>query len=61
MNLSGVKSACQILFCQAIYKNPISRKAKWGFYFDKVRKEKIYLIASKFLTVILLVESLPPI
>jgi hypothetical protein len=38
MNLSGVKSACQILFWQAIYKNPISRKEKWGFNFDKDRK-----------------------
>jgi len=43
MNLSGVKSACQIIFSPAIYKNPISRLEKWGFNFDTVRKEKIYL------------------
>jgi hypothetical protein len=61
MNLSGVKSACQILFFQATYKNPVSQKEKWGFNFDEDRKEKIYLFVLKFPTIILLDEGSTPV
>jgi hypothetical protein len=43
INLSGATSACQILFSQTIYKNPVSLKEKRGSKFDKDRKEKLYL------------------